>query len=193
MEQAELPRIVTLRDGAEVVLRRLVADDREKLARAYDQLSELSRRRRFFSPPRRLSSAYLDHLLESDDDRKLAVVAVTTGVPDEGLGIARWVRDAERPDHADVAVTVTDAWQGRGLGTELLETLGAIAREHGITTFTADVLWENEVLLDALHKLGARLVPAEPGVARVEFDLPDLADEIAGPAMHELLRSSATA
>lgn len=180
---------MTLRDGSLAVLRRLVPDDREKLARAYDQLSELSRRRRFFSPPRRLSSAYLDHLLESEGDRKLAVVAVTTGVPDEGLGIARWVRDTERPDHADVAVTVTDEWQGRGLGTELLETLAALAKEHGISTFTADVLWENEVLLEVLQGLGARLVPAEPGVARVEFDLPDPA----APAMHELLRSSATA
>jgi GNAT superfamily N-acetyltransferase len=37
-----------------------------------------------------------------------------------GVGIARYIRDAEDPQAAEVAVTVLDHWQRRGLGTELL-------------------------------------------------------------------------
>ena len=66
----------------------------------------------------------------------------------EGLGVARYVRNPERPDAAEVAVTVIDDRQGKGIGTLLLEVLSARAREEGIATFTALMLAANEAMLD---------------------------------------------
>ena len=178
----------------DLLIRPLVPGDREELARAYEQLSDESRRRRFFSPPARLSPAVLDYLTELDFDQRFALVAQADDDPEaRGLGVARWVRDRIDPTKAEAAVTVADEWQGRGIGTELLLALVDAAADRGITTFVADVLWENTTLLDALRGLGASVRPLEPGVARVEFDLPPPGTDLTGTAIHRMLVASAAA
>ncbi len=188
------PRRATLRDGTAIVIRPLLVSDREELARGYEELSETSRRRRFFSPPSRLSDSLLDYLTDLDFDQRFAWAAHLEDDPDRrGVGVARWVRDRDDPTKADAAVTVADRWQGKGLGTQLLIALVEAAVERGITAFVADVLWENTMLLDTLRDLGAHVRPSEPGVARVEFDLPTPGSEIDGTAIHEMLVASAAA
>ena len=168
---------VVLRDGTTVVVRPLLARDRRELSDAYDQLSDASRRRRFFSPPKQLSQPVLDQLTNLDDSDRFGLVGyVDEGPHRTGLGVARWVRSRTEPFKADAAVTVIDDWQGRGLGTQLLTELVEEARQRGITTFTADVLWENKTIISPLKALGAKLVPSEPGVATVEFDLGQTGD-----------------
>lgn len=184
------------------MIRPLLPSDREELARGYRELSEESRRRRFFSPPPRLSEALLDYLTDLDFDRRFALAADLDDEPERpGVGVARWVRKRDDPTRAEAAVTVADSWQGRGIGTALLLALVEAAVERGITTFVADVLWENRALLETLRELGARVGPAEPGVARVEFDLPRPGPTVDGPtldgtaldgtALHRLLVASA--
>jgi GNAT superfamily N-acetyltransferase len=188
------PHQATARDGTVLVIRPLLARDRQELARGYEQLSEESRRRRFFSPPSQLSDSLLDYLTELDFDRHFALAVHLRDDPDQpGLGVARWVRDRNDPTKAEAAVTVADRWQGKGIGTQLLVALVKAAAERGITTFVADVLWENTTLLDTLRQLGARVQASEPGVARVEFDLPAPGVELGGTAMHQILVASATA
>lgn len=179
-----------LRDGSEVILRCLDPSDRERLSDAYDLLSEESRRRRFFSPPKHLSSRFLDYLTDLDNNDRFAWVAFEPSQPDVGLGLARWVRSKDDPSRAEPAVAVIDAWQGRGLGTALLLALIEAAEGRGITTFVAEVLWENDTILDPLRALGAHVSPAEPGVAMVEFELPKHLD---GSALHALLSKAAAA
>lgn len=182
-----------MRDGTPLVLRPLAASDRQVLALAYEQLSDESRRRRFFSPPSRLSESLLDYLTEVDFDHHVALVAHLRDDPEQrGIGVARWIRDRDDPTRAEAAVTVADEWQGRGIGTQLLIALVEAAAERGVTTFVADVLWENTMLLDTLQELGARVSPAEPGVARVEFDLPAPGTGLAGTAIHRMLVELAT-
>jgi GNAT superfamily N-acetyltransferase len=188
------PRGARARDGTALVIRPLRPSDRRELAVGYDQLSDESRRRRFFSPPNRLSEPLLDYLTELDFDRHVALVAqVGDGPGQEGIGVARWIRDRDDPSRAEAAVTVADRWQGRGIGTQLLLALVEEAAERGITTFVADVLWSNRTLLDTLRELGARVEPSEPGVARVEFDLPPPGADLGGTAMHRMLVASAEA
>ena len=64
----------------------------------------------------------------------------------------RW---PEAPDSAEVAVAVVDDWQGRGLGSALLEELTERAGEEGIERFTATVLAENRQVIELLRGLGA--------------------------------------
>jgi GNAT superfamily N-acetyltransferase len=101
-----------------------------------------SRYRRFLSAMPSLSESMVRYLTEIDHHDHEAMIALDeeTG---EGTGVARFVRDAKRPASAEVAVTVIDDWQGRGLGTLLLEVLSARAREEGITIFTAMMLATN--------------------------------------------------
>ncbi len=69
-------------------------------------------------------------------------------------------------------MTVLDDYQHRGLGTLLLKMLADHARRNGITTFVSHILWDNREILETLAAVGARIEPAEPGVARVAIEIP---------------------
>ena len=99
-----------------MLVRALCPDDAPALAEGFEQLSEASRYRRFFTAKPHLSEQSLAFLTAIDHHDHEALVAVE---PDSGqlLGVARFIRDPREPDHAEVAVTVADSWQRRGLGT----------------------------------------------------------------------------
>jgi GNAT superfamily N-acetyltransferase len=99
------------------------------------------------------------------------------------------VRDPTRPDTVEVAVTVVDEWQGRGLGTLLLEVLSARACDEGIRTFTALMLARNEQMLHLFERLGlVRIVDRAAGTVQIEVAIPCV--EVA-PGLEELLRIAA--
>ena len=70
------------------------------------------------------------YLTEIDHHDHEAIIALEEE-SGEGIGVARYVRNPTHPETAEVAVTVIDEWQGRGLGTLLLEVLGQRARAEG--------------------------------------------------------------
>ncbi len=159
------------RDGRPILVRPLLAADREELASRYDELSAGARRARFGSAPDRLGARELDQLLDLDYDDRFALAAVVVEESGErGVGVARYVRHRDDPTAAEVAVVVIDTEQHQGIGTMLLRDLLEVARRHGITRFTATVGWESTVLLDAIRTAGGSIVPTEPGVAGVTFD-----------------------
>jgi GNAT superfamily N-acetyltransferase len=91
----------------------------------------------------------------------------------EGLGVARYVRNRARPDSAEAAVAVIDAWQGRGLGGVLLRRLCERASANGIRTFTASRLTGNRSMLRLFERLGAvRTRAVEGGVMEIDVELP---------------------
>jgi GNAT superfamily N-acetyltransferase len=166
------PEVRRLPDGGRILIRPLLESDREELAEGFRQLSPESRRLRFFLPPDELTEPMLDYLTRLDYDVHYALGARAIDEPGQpGVGVARWVRDADDRRRAEPAVTVADAFQRRGVGTALLSALAARAVERGIEVFAAKVLWENEEWLHSLRALGARVEPDEPGVASIEFDL----------------------
>jgi GNAT superfamily N-acetyltransferase len=175
---AEPAPVHELADGSHVLVRPLVASDRDRLAEGFELLSAQSRRLRFFNPPEHLSPRLLDYLTELDYDRHFALAAIAVDAPGEpGVGVARWIRQDDDPTKAEAAVTVLDQYQGRGIGTLLLIELAGRAVALGVRTFVGRVLWENEALLDGLRAFGARIEPDEPGVARVEVDLAPKAEQ----------------
>jgi hypothetical protein len=101
------------------------------------------------------------------------------------------VRVPDEPEVAEAAVTVVDDYQGRGLGTLLLEALGAVALENGITRFRGYALENNRPLRDLLESLGASTAHDAPGVLRVEIDLPARAEGMRGSALAGVLRAVA--
>ncbi|HEV2787385.1 MAG TPA: GNAT family N-acetyltransferase, partial [Solirubrobacteraceae bacterium] len=145
------PLIVTLRDGAEILVRPIEPEDREDLAAGFERLSPESRYRRFFGPMPALSERALDYLTQVDHRDHEALVALDpeTGA---GVGVARYVRTA--PGEAEPAVVVADDWQGRGVASRLLDLLAARAVEQGFETFRAPVLAQNREAITLLRRLG---------------------------------------
>jgi GNAT superfamily N-acetyltransferase len=177
---------IALRDGSRVRIRQLRDSDGQLLLRGFRRLSPESRYRRFLAPT--LSEGIVRYLVEIDHRSHEALIALDEQ-RNEGVGVARYVRDPARPDAAAVAVTVADDWQGRGLGTLLLEGITMRAREEGVDTFTAPMLVENRHMMDLLERLGAvRVLDRASGIVAVEVHLPAIG---ASPELRKLLRLAA--
>lgn len=164
--------VVRLLDGTEVLVRPVLPEDKAGLADGFARLSPESRYGRFFAPIAELGEDQLRFLTEVDYVDHFAWVAVLAGRPDVGVGVARYVRIPGEPRAAEAAVTVVDEYQGRGLGTILMQALAAAAVENGIRTFRGHVLRTNEPMLELLELAAARLTHDAPGVLRFELDLP---------------------
>jgi RimJ/RimL family protein N-acetyltransferase len=146
--------IERLPDGAPVLIRPIRADDKRMLTDGLRRLSDESVHRRFLTPKRTFSRAELRYLTEVDGRDHVALVAEHPSGPVRRLiAVARFVRLAEDPHAAEVAVTVADDWQGRGLGSMLSEQLANEARRLGIRRFTATMAADNV----PAHRLMARL------------------------------------
>jgi GNAT superfamily N-acetyltransferase len=179
---------VSLRDGSRVRLRQGHSTDRDLLLRGFERLSPESRYRRFLAATPELTEEMISYLTTMDhhDHEAIAALDEKTG---DGVGVARYVRNPGRPDTAEFAVTVIDEWQGRGLGTVLLEVLGARARAEGIRSFTAMMLASNRGMMDVLEALGpVRVIDREAGT--VEIELPVPASGLS-PGLRKLLRIAA--
>ena len=179
---------VALRDGSSVVVRPVRPEDRELLLAGFERLGPESRYQRFLAPMAELTDDIVTYLTDVDhhDHEALAAIDAATG---EGVGVARFVRCASRPDTAEAAVTVIDDWHGRGVGTALLDLLAERAREEGVARFTALLLAENREMLELLDALGpVRVVDRQSGTVEVEAEL---APTGAGPVLHGVLGASA--
>ena len=178
---ARWARFISLPDGTRVHVRPILASDRDRLAEAARRLSPESRYRRFFSPMPELSPDQLDQLTVLDHVDHFAYVAFLPGPAGETrLAVARYIRDPDRRDRAEVAVTVADEWQGRGVGTALLGALMEVARANGIGDFIASVLVDNAAMRSVFSRYGATTELAGDGVVTVGINLDEAARRFSG-------------
>ena len=137
---------VRLDDGTPLVMRPLHPGDALRLQRGFEQLSERSRQRRFLTSKPTLSPVELAYLTAGDgEDRRTLGVAVADrrGRARTPIAVARCEREKSDPTIAEVAVTVIDAWQGRGIGRLVLRALAGIAWNVGIRRWRALIAGEN--------------------------------------------------
>jgi GNAT superfamily N-acetyltransferase len=168
-----------LSDGRKVWLRLIRPTDRELLEAAFERLSAESRYARFMAPKARLTDSELKYLTECDGVDHFAIGAIRrhlVSIP-EGVGSARFVRLVERPDTAEPAVTVADDYQGKGLGSILLQRLVEAAWERDIRWFRSELLAENKASKRMIEALSPE-VQFEPGgdgglVATIPVPEPD--------------------
>lgn len=150
----QLERWLTLKDGPLVFLRPLRLTDEPLLRDLFYKLSPESVQYRFFQMLKVCPHQKRQELLRVDYESEMALVVLTdrsdTG---EMIGIAHYSRN-ESTNLAEAAFLVRDDWQGKGIGTGLLNTLAEAARAHGIAGFTADVLMTNSGMLRVFHKCG---------------------------------------
>jgi GNAT superfamily N-acetyltransferase len=138
--------VVSLSDGRRLHLRTIRPSDRELLREGFERLSPDSRYARFMVPKARLTDRELAYLTEVDGVDHFALGAVRRHLmsKDEGVGSARFVRLADEPDVAEPAVTVLDDYQGKGLGSVLLQRLIEAAWERDVRWFRSELLAENK-------------------------------------------------
>jgi GNAT superfamily N-acetyltransferase len=178
-----------LRDGSEVTIRELTLRDAPVLAEAFERLSPESRDLRFLGAKPRLTTPDLEYLTDVDGHLHEALGAVDTATG-KGVGVARFVRLDPHAPVAEVAVTVVDGWQRRGLGTLLLEKLSERARTEGIERYTALVSGENRAVVGLLDAIGARVLTANAAAGTVEYEV-ELAPVGLGHSLREALRAAA--
>ena len=161
---------VVLRDGSQVQIREVRGSDAPLLADGFARLSARSRQQRFLSPKHSLSAAELRFLTEVDHHDHEAIGALNPA-DGRGVGIARYIRAPDDPQAAEIAVTIADDWQGRGLGTELLARLSDRARQEGICRFTATIAYGNAAMATLLQNMGAELAGHDHGTVDYVVDL----------------------
>jgi GNAT superfamily N-acetyltransferase len=171
-----------------VYVRPIEPGDKALLQAGLERLGDESRYRRFLNPIKALSRDELAYFTEVDHEDHEALVAVG---PDgrEPVGVARYVRLDDR-EAAEVAVVVVDDWQGRGVGTLLMQELAERASAAGVRRFAATCLADNDEVIDLLGRLGrARVDHPERGLAEVTVELPDPPDP--DSRLRALLRAAA--
>jgi acetyltransferase len=166
--------------GAEAVrIRPLRADDLELERRFVAGLSPATlylRLQYFATEP---NERELARLLELDYYDRLAVAALAEPAAEPAIvGVARYARiDSTRS--AECAIVVADAWQGMGLGSELMRTLAVAALERDIDDLVGTALAENQRIVDWARRFGFafRTEPNSGGLVKVTLHLRDVAPE----------------
>lgn len=154
---ADVPEsVVTLRDGSEVTIRVLRKEDADLDRDFIRNLSPESRWMRFLGQVGEASDSLIRRLTELDYQHDMAFIALSrTGSDARAVGVSRY---SLAPDgqSCECAVTVADAWQGKGLGTVLMRHLIDIARKRGIRSMFSIDANENERMRELARDLGFR-------------------------------------
>ncbi|RMD98126.1 MAG: GNAT family N-acetyltransferase, partial [Deltaproteobacteria bacterium] len=127
---------------------------------------------RFFTPIRAMPHDILARSVHIDYENEMVIVGF---VEEEGISrmiAAGTYRIDPATNFADVAFLVQDDYQGRGIGSFLMEYLIEIARSRGVAGFTADVLAENRSMLHVFYKTGLEMQTSfSDGVYHLSFRL----------------------
>lgn len=166
-----------LKDGTEVTIRPIRPEDEPLMVRFHGTLSERSVYLRYFcalSLSLRVEHERLVRICFPDYDHGMALVADRqdsgTGAH-QILGVGRFVGPREQRV-AEAAIIVSDQWQGRGLGTELLRQVIDIARKEGFTQLTGEILRDNLATQILFKRAGFQLRVLEDGATiRAHMDL----------------------
>lgn len=164
----------TLPGGQVIHLRAIRPSDRETLHQEFLKLSKQSVRDRFFSVKLDLTTAELRYFTEVDFEQHVALVAeLETGSGLAPVAVGRLVRESTQPEHAEIAITVADAMQGKGIGKVMLKRLIDCARKLGVRQVDASVLADNRRMIRLIRKTGLPFKASlADGIQTISLDLP---------------------
>lgn len=164
------PIPIVLADGTTLMLRPVLPGDTERANNPDVEFSSETLYRRFLST-RAPTPALMNYLFQVDYVDHFVWVLVD-GADGPVVADVRFVRDVTDPAVAEIAFIVADGFQGRGIGTLLMDALIIAAQIGGVRRFTARMLSENLPMRAILDRYGAEWERDEPGVVTTEFDVP---------------------
>jgi acetyltransferase len=167
----------TMKDGTSVTVRPIRPEDEPALVRFHETLSERTVYLRYFhlmNLEQRTTHERLTRICFIDYDREMSLVAERRN-PETGelevLGVSRMMK-THGTTEAEVAVVISDKWQNRGLGKELLGRLIMVGTDERLTRLTADILPDNRGVMRICEKLGFTLKHSlDDEVVRAEYKL----------------------
>jgi acetyltransferase len=152
----------TMKDGNPVTIRPIRPEDEPLMVRFHETLSDRSVYLRYFctlSLSRRVAHERLLRICFGDYDREIALVAEHT-VPGTGerriMAVGR-INKLHGKNEAEVAVLVSDQYQGLGLGNELLRRVVQIARDEQLSEISAEMLPDNVAMQVIMKRVGFRV------------------------------------
>jgi GNAT superfamily N-acetyltransferase len=160
-----------LRDGRSIEIRALRPDDETQMLAALSRTGQQSLYRRFFGVKKGFSQREKAFFLNVNFTDHVALVATIKQSDDTAIvGGARYVVAA--PGIAEVAFTVIDDFQGKGLGSALLRHLVLLAKRASLKQLIADVLPENTSMMNIFRQSGLRATTRQArGVVHVKLDI----------------------
>lgn len=177
---------VALRDGSRVLVRPVRSIDKPLFLAGFERFGERSRYRRFLTTESDLLPEELEFLTEVDhrDHEAVGAIDPATG---EGIAVARYIRIPDEPHTVEAAVAVTDHWQGRGLGSVLLDRLTSRAVQEGVTDVRATLFTDNTGMLRLFERLGSlEVIRRDGNVMEIDVRL-----AVERQALGEALRGAA--
>ncbi len=165
----------TMKNGTEAVIRPIRPEDEPLMAKFHETISERSVMLRYFYPmalSQRIEHERLSRISFIDYDREMALVAEIQGRhgTNEIIAAGRLIKLYGGTD-AEFTVLVSDAYQGYGLGTEILRRLVEIGKQEGVTRIYGNIVGANSNMLRVTEQLGFKAVGQnQEGVVRVELE-----------------------
>lgn len=148
-----------LKDGTEVFIRLICPEDKGEIEKGFMRLSFHSRRNRFVVPMKELLPSQLKYLTEIDNTNHLAYGVMDISLEESpGIGVARYIRNPEEPESAEIAVTVIDDYQRLGLGSILIKALLDAAHCNGILKLYGFIIQDNVSMIKLMRKYGASII-----------------------------------
>jgi acetyltransferase len=168
-----LAKEVKLPSGGDITVRPIRPEDAEIERDFVNNLSKEAKYFRFMQALQKISPEMLVRYTQIDYDREMAFLA---SVPEDGfereIGIARYVINPDGKS-CEFAIVVGDEWQGRGVGSILMDTLMEEARTKEIKRMEGQVLVGNHNMLAMMNKLGFKVEASEESldIKEVSLDL----------------------
>ncbi|MEM4188690.1 MAG: GNAT family N-acetyltransferase, partial [Candidatus Hadarchaeum sp.] len=152
-----------LKDGTEVLLRPIRPEDEKIEYEFIKGLSEETSRFRFFRIIKELSHEDLVRFCNIDYDREMAIIAeITEGGVKKEIGVARLITEPGKK-RGEFAIVLADKYQGKGLGTKLMDMLIEIAQEKGLESIYGIIMRENKKMIRLAQKMGFTIRSSEEG------------------------------
>jgi protein lysine acetyltransferase len=178
------PIPIRVRDGTDLFLRPVLPGDRERTVHGHVHFSSETLYLRFMTA--RVPTPALMHYLAEVDYVDHFVWVVTDD--NDPVADARFVRDQNDPTVAEIAFTVADAYQGRGIGSFLIGALSIAARVNGVKRFSARMLADNVPMRAIMDHYGAVWQREDVGVITTVIDVPRRRDLTFGRAMADRIK-----
>jgi GNAT superfamily N-acetyltransferase len=186
---------VSLADGSPLRLRIGTPADQGDLLAGFEEFSDESRYRRFFTAKPHLSEPMVEHLVAVDRERHIAIAAfdptrrsAAGGVDGAGVGVVRLIRHDASDDHAEFSIAVIDSFQHRGVGRMLMAAAAVVAERIGIRHLRGTVLAENRGMRALAVSLGgvAHVAPDDQGVLDYQIEVVPVVEQLDADLRAEL-------
>jgi acyl-CoA hydrolase/RimJ/RimL family protein N-acetyltransferase len=141
-------------DGAELLVRPIRMTDEEMMSDMFYDLSDQTIINRFFSMLKSMPHRKLQEFCCIDYENDMSLVVIHGKSPRlKMVGVGSYHLNPAT-NRAEIAFLVADDWQGKGIGTFLMQYLVKIAKSKKITGFTAEVMRDNVAMIALMHKAG---------------------------------------